>query len=225
MSIVTISRETGAGGSYVALKLAEKLGCSCFEQQIINDVAQKMGKHSTELSDFDQETYNRVGVFFQDALASITQGGTVFHPFGIGPLDWDSAELFSTFPQKSFQEKDYFEVLSQVVKEFASHCNAAVFLGRGAVHILTDEKNAFHFRIVADIEDRINRIAEEQKLDYDKAKYIVEKRDVAAANFVCDFFDKDWNDPHSYNLVLNTSKLGLDRCVDLIYCIVNQGES
>ncbi len=221
MSVVTISREVGASGTYIALKLAEAINSTCYDQQILNEIAEKMGKNSEQLEDFDQQTYNRVGVFFQEALASIAQGGMVFHPFGIGPLDWDSAEIFSAYPRNAFAEKDYYEVLNQVIKEIASKDNA-VFLGRGAAHVLKNNPGVIHVRIVADLSDRIMHVMKEQNLDETRASELIRCKDDAAANFIYDFFDADWNDPHFYHLTLNTSRLSPDQCIGLIQNVINQ---
>lgn len=221
MSVVTISREFGASGTYIALKLAEAIKSNCYDQQILNEIAEKMGKNSDQLEDFDQQTYNRVGVFFQEALASIAQGGMVFHPFGIGPLDWDSAEIFSTYPRNAFAEKDYYEVLNQVIKEIAAKGNA-VFLGRGAAHILKNQPGVTHIRVVADMPDRLRHVIKEQGLDEAKAAELIRRKDEAAANFIYDFFDAEWNDPHFYHLTLNTSKISPDLCIELIQNAINQ---
>lgn len=215
MPVITISREIGASGTFIALKLAEALGYVCYDQQIINEIAQKMGKKEDQIEDFDQQSYNRIGVFFQEALASIAQGGMVFHPFGIGPLDWDSAEIFSTYPRSSFQEKDYYEVLTQVIKEIAAK-SKAVILGRGGSQILRDHRDALHVRIVADREDRLKHLMKEQNVDLAKAEELLTRKDEAAANFIYDFFDTDWNDPHHYHLVLNTSRITPDKCITMI---------
>lgn len=223
MAIVTISRELGASGTFIALKVAEALGYTCYDQQIINEIAQKMGKNKEQLEDFDQESYNRIGVFFHEALASIAQGGMVFHPFGIGPLDWDSAEIFSTYPHNTFQEKDYYDVLNQVVKELAEKSNV-VILGRGGSQILKDHKNVVHVRIVAERSERIKHVMKEQSLDADKAEKLVTHKDEAAANFIYDFFDTDWNDPHHYHFTLNTSRLSPEKCVEMIVDAVKAQE-
>ena len=215
MPVITISREIGASGTFIALKTAEALGYVCYDQQIINEIAQKMGKKEDQLEDFDQSTYNRIGVFFQEALASIAQGGMVFHPFGIGPLDWDSAEIFSTYPHSTFQEKDYYEVLNQVIREIATK-SKAVILGRGGSQILRDRTDALHIRIVADHEERLKHVMQEQSLDREKAEELITRKDAAAANFIYDFFDTDWNDPHHYHLVLNTSRISPDKCITMI---------
>ncbi|HAE39226.1 MAG TPA: hypothetical protein DCG57_11395 [Candidatus Riflebacteria bacterium] len=221
MPIITISREVGASGTYIALKLAEALGGTCYDQQIINEIAEKMGKNKDQLEDFDQNSYNRVGVFFQEALASIAQGGMVFHPFGIGPLDWDSAEMFTTYPRNSFQEKDYYDVLTQVIKEIAEH-PGSVILGRGASQILKGNSNAFHVRLVADHVERASRLMKEQEIDQQKAEELINGKDAAAANFIYDFFDVEINDAHQYNLVLNTSRISPDKCVELILAATKQ---
>lgn len=221
MPIVTISRELGSSGTYIALNLAKELNCNCYDQQVIHEIAEKLGKDKDQLADFDQETYNRVGVFFQEALNSIAQGGLVFHPFGIGPLDWDSAEMFSSFPRESFHEKDYFEVLAQVIKEIAADGNA-VILGRGASQILKDHENALHCRVVANPSDRIQRLCKEQEIAPEKAQEMITAKDHAASSFIYDFFDADWNDPHHYHLVLNSSRIDPDNCVKLILQMVKR---
>ncbi len=232
MAILTISRELGASGTYIALKIAEKLGYTCYDQQILNTIAEKMGKEKDQLQHFDQNTYNRIGVFFQEAIASLAQGGMVFHPFGLGALNWDATEMFSSYPQQSFKEKDYYEVLRQVFKELADK-NNAIFLGRGGCHILKEYKNTLHVRIIADYEDRLNHVIKEQteggrfydsnyktgedaEQDQQRAEKLIHDWDTASANFIADFFDSDWNDPHNYDIILNTSKITPDNCVTII---------
>jgi cytidylate kinase len=215
MPIVTLSRELGSSGTYIALKLAETLKCNCYDQQIIHEIAEKLGKEEDQISDFDQETYNRVGVFFQEALDSIAQGGLVFHPFGIGPMNWNSGEIFNSFPRDIYHEKDYFDVLNQVVREIASNQDA-VILGRGGSQILKDYQAAKHIRVVANMPDRIARIIKEQDVDEEKAKELISSKDKAASSFIYDFFDSDWSDSHHYHLVLNSSLVDPDDCVNMI---------
>jgi len=214
MGIVTVSRELGAGGAYIALKLAQALSYQCVDKEIIHEITQKMGKSEDDLKDFDQDTYNRIAVFFEQALESIAQGGRVLHPFGIGPLDWNSPTLFHSFPEGKFEHDEYGEVLKQVVNELASK-DKVVILGRGAVKLLEGNENVFHLRIVAELKDRVTRFKDEQQIDESKALENVNLRDECARKFFEDFFDVDWADPHLYHLTLNTSKIPLDDCVSL----------
>ena len=78
MSVITVSREFGASGTYIALKTAAALGYTCYDQQILNSIAEKMGKDTEQIEPFDQSTYNRISVFFHEALESISKGGWYF---------------------------------------------------------------------------------------------------------------------------------------------------
>jgi len=221
MTVITISREIGSGAAYIALKLAERIGGTSVDKEIIHEIANKLGKQKEDLVDFDQETYSRIGVFFQEALASIAQGGKVFHPFGIGPLDWEGIDFYPQFPPENLADDDYSQVLVKVMQELAARDNV-VILGRGGTSILSNYANAYHFRIVANREDRLLRLREEQEVSEDQASAVMARRDEAARKFMYDFFDVDWADPHHYHLTLNTSKIGLDKAVDVICSIISR---
>ena len=157
MSIVTISREIGSGSAYIALKVAEAISGTCVDKEVIHEIAKKLGRDQEDLKDFDQETYNRISVFFQEALAGIAHGGQVFHPFGIGPLDWDGVHLFTPYPEREYNQQEYSEVLRQVMKELAAK-PPVVILGRGGQVILRDLPGVFSIRLVADRPDRLRRL-------------------------------------------------------------------
>lgn len=215
MTVITISREIGSGGTYIALKLAEALSCTPYDKEILNEISEKMGKNIDQLEDFDQETYSRIGIFFKEALASIAHGGMVFHPFGIGPLDWESMDMFSTFPNEVFNDNDYLEVLTQIMKKIATQ-SPSVILGRGGSQILKDNENATHIRIVASRPDRIKRIMTENDINEAKATELINQRDESASKFIYDFFDQNIELPHHYHMVLNTSLMPIDQCIELI---------
>lgn len=74
MSVITVSREFGASGTYIALKTAATLGYTCYDQQILNSIAEKMGKDTEQIEPFDQSTYNRISVFFHEASREHFEG-------------------------------------------------------------------------------------------------------------------------------------------------------
>lgn len=217
MAAITISREFGAAGTYIALKTAEALNCTCYDNQILNEIAEKMGKDKSQLEAFDQSTYNRISVFFHEALESISRGGMVFHPFGVGPIDWDSGEVFATNAQHSDKNtnKEYIDVLTQLIKELADESDA-VIMGRGGSQILKDHKNVLHIRIIGSMKDKINRVMNEQNIDEEHAITMIESWEKTSSNFIYDFFDADIHDPHHYHMVLNTSLIPPDECVQII---------
>ena len=216
MAVITISREVGAGGTWLALKLAEHLGATCVDKEIIHEIARRMGKTHDEMQDFDQDTYSRLSVFFQEALASIAKGGRVFHSFGLGPLDWDGIDMFRPYPVQDFAQDEYVDVLRQTLTDLATRHPHVVVLGRGGQMVFRDHTCALHLRVVADHECRVTRLVEEQGIDRGKAEQLMAGRDESGRRFLADFFDAEWDDPHLYHLVLNTSRLTPDEALALV---------
>jgi cytidylate kinase len=76
--------------------------------------------------------------------------------------------------------------------------------------------NVVHLRVVAPIEQRIERIQQIAALSADAARDLVHRRDRAAGDYVKSFYNVDWTDPLLYTVVINTNKLTPPLAVDLI---------
>lgn len=88
--------------------------------------------------------------------------------------------------------------------------------GRGGQDLLQQIKSVFRARIVAPFEDRVERWAEREWLDPDLARVLVRKSDQQRAGFIKYYFDRDWDNPIDYDLIINTQRLSEDKAVDLI---------
>lgn len=117
------------------------------------------------------------------------------------------------------QEK-YVAHLTRVVLAAAQrgHC---VFVGRGAQFLLPRDK-ALAVRIVAPEKFRIEQIMKRQRLDAAAARRCTDETDRGRHDFVQRFFHHDINDPHLYDLVINTERLGSTGAVDQIVAAVGE---
>ncbi len=79
-----------------------------------------------------------------------------------------------------------------------------IFAGRASHLVTRNLPGGFHLRLVASLELRIKRLQELQKCDRAKAKQVLEKTDNARRRYVYANFEQDINDPHAYDMVLNT---------------------
>ena len=52
--LITISRQFGAGGSLVAQLVAEKLGWSVIDNELVNEVARRIGKPAEEVAEREE---------------------------------------------------------------------------------------------------------------------------------------------------------------------------
>ncbi len=216
MAVITISREVGAGGTWLALKLAEAIGGTCIDKEVIHEIARRMGKSQDDMQDFDQDTYSRISVFFQEALANIAKGGRVFHTFGLGPLDWDGLDMFRPYPSTEYSHEEYVDVLRQTLVDIANREANIVVLGRGAQMVFADHPRALHLRIVADRPTRVARIVEEQKISTEQAEKLIDGRDESGRRFLADVFDADWADPHLYHMVINTTRIPVEQALQVV---------
>lgn len=91
-----------------------------------------------------------------------------------------------------------------------------VFVGRCADYILRDREDCLRVFIHGDKGDRIHRLVTEEGLDPDSAQRLVESRDGMRSRHYQYLTGEVWGDEKNYDLILDSSALGLDRCMEQI---------
>ncbi|MCS7168278.1 MAG: cytidylate kinase-like family protein [Gemmatales bacterium] len=91
----------------------------------------------------------------------------------------------------------------------------AVILGRGAGYLLP-VRSTLLVRVVAPLADRIRYMSEFLRLTEDQARDYVHKTDQQRMEFVITHFGADPNDVHQYDLVINSSFLGVEAAAQVI---------
>ena len=89
-------------------------------------------------------------------------------------------------------------------------------VGRCADYALEEYENAINVFIYADMDARVRRVVRELGVTDAKAKDIISKNDKKRASYYNYYTSKKWGDSKSYDLCLDSGKLGLDGCVDMI---------
>ncbi len=199
--IVTICREFCSGGKEVGSKLANKLGCECYDKKLISLAAKESGFKETLFEDVDEKPTNSF-------LYSIAMGTP------------STTGLF--FQNNDFLTNDkLFGIQSEVINKIASE-KSAVIVGRCSDYILRDEKNLIKVYLRADEEFKIKRLLETNKdLDQKHAQNLLHKTDKKRGHYYSYYTGRDWNTASNYDLVINTSKVGIDNAVDLILNYIN----
>ena len=137
-----------------------------------------------------------------------------------------AAELFETHDAYSlgYTSSSYMDMpinhkifLAQfdTIKKLASE-ESCVIVGRCADYALADDPNAFSVFITGDDEDKIKRIMETNNIDANKAKDIMIKTDKKRSSYYNYYSSKRWADSRSYDMCVNSTKLGLEGSVELI---------
>jgi cytidylate kinase len=96
--------------------------------------------------------------------------------------------------------------VNEAIRQIAE-LGRVIFAGR-ASHLITHGlPGGFHLRLVAPLELRIKRLQAQQGCDQATARRILQETDSARRRYVQSNFERDINDPHIYDLVINTENL------------------
>jgi len=112
------------------------------------------------------------------------------------------------------QRKKYLHFLEAVIYDFARK-GKKVIVGRGGQVLLKQLPGVLHLRVIAPLEVRIKRIADERH-DEREAARLLRRNDRESEGFIRSFFEANWDDPGLYDLVINTQKISLEKAVDLV---------
>lgn len=102
-----------------------------------------------------------------------------------------------------------------IILEYALKGNVVIY-GRGGQDLLNGIDSVFRVRIIAPFEERVERWAEREWIDPEQARVLVRRSDQQRAGFIKYFFDRDWDDPINYDLVVNTSRISEEMATKLI---------
>ena len=107
-------------------------------------------------------------------------------------------------------EKAEHEIIQNYVKK-----GPCVIVGRSANFILgvEDSLNVF---IYSDTKDRISYAVKNYNVDEKQAKSMIEKSDRERKMHALSFYNNEWGNKNNYDLMLNSGKLGIEKCVELI---------
>jgi cytidylate kinase len=201
VAVITISRQFGAGGRTLGKLIAEKLDYRFLDDQIIQEVA----KHAR--------------VSKETVISMERSGGGAISRIITSLLSRDYMERLTGEAIGYMDEEVYVQTLYEVMQKLASEDNV-ILTGRGGQYILENFEGARHVLLVANQEDRVRFIEKHYKLPYDKAESIVLSGEKRRFNLYRKFGKEDYNDPIHYHMVINMSRISLEKATDMVCGLV-----
>jgi len=186
--IFTIGRQYGSGGRLIGKKLAEELGIPFYDKELLTMAAKDSGFCEEIFETHDERPTSSF-------LYSLVMGG-----YGS-----DSMPL----NHKLFLAQ--FETIKKLAKQ-----GSCVIIGRCADYALEGMPNVVNVFIHADMESRVKRVVEEYGEDAKQAVSLINKTDKKRANYYNYYSDKKWGAMDTYNLSIDSGKIGIDNAVKLI---------
>ena len=204
MSVITISRQFGAGGKTFGRRLADTLSYYYVDEDIIDRAVVEISVSPEGKKILETEPGNKVKIFISK-----------LNPFGTSLM-----ELPLSDKERYIDGFKYFELLNLIIPKIAKDGNA-VIVGRGGQYILHDFDDTYHLLLNANKEDRIKFIEKYYRASREKTIKILKRMDKRRVNLYSYFGQKDYDDPKLYDLILNMSLLSIDEAGELVYKLIN----
>lgn len=186
--IITISREFGSGGRTIGRQVAEKLGVSFYDKELIEQVAAKSGLAEKFIE--EQGEYSPAQNRFAYAFV-----GRSINGMSVDDYLW------------SVQRKIILEIAER---------GSCVIVGRCADYILRDREDVLNVFVHADKQKRAERIVKLYG-ESSKApeKRLMEKDKKRAINYKY-YTEQEWGKAKNYHLSLDSGEFGIEKCVEII---------
>ena len=111
---------------------------------------------------------------------------------------------------------DYLYVIQQKIILDLAEKGPCVIVGRCSDFILKDRPDALHAFIYADTAFKAERIVrlygESENSPEERLKTKDKKRSINYKHFTA----REWGDPKNYEIMLKSSAIGVDKCVDIL---------
>ena len=194
--IYTIGREFGSGGREIGEKLAERLGIKLYDKELLQQAAKESGFCEEIFENHDEKPTSS----FLYSLVMDTYSLNGYHsaPFLDMPLN-----------HKVFLAQ--FDTIKKIAER-----ESCVIVGRCADYALSDNPDCINIFIHADMDKRVKIISQRANITESKARDLIQKQDKQRASYYNYYTSKKWGDSQSYHLTLDSGKLGIDGCIDMI---------
>lgn len=190
-TIITIGRQYGSGGKEIGQKAADKLGIQCYDSRLIQMAAEEANMDAEKLAHVDEKRANPF--LFSVSYENLAAGSDYLLPMN----------------------DTLFNIQSDIIRKLAAQ-ESCIFIGRCADTVLQNFSNVYSVFIRAEWESRIERIVKLRTVGEKEAASICKKMDKQRSLYYNYFTDKKWSDASNYDMVLNSTYLGVDHCVDAI---------
>lgn len=189
-SVITVSRQFGSGGRTIGRLLSERLGVPFYDKELVQQVADETGLDTAFIEEKGELSPSKS--FFSFAVSQ----SIPYMNNGLSISDF------------------LFCAQRQVILKLAEQ--PCVIVGRCADSILRDRADCFNVFIHADMVFRADRIVRLYGESEKKPEQRLADKDKKRKIYYKHYTDREWGDANNYDMCLNSGKIGIEKCVELI---------
>lgn len=194
--VITIARGFGSGGKDIGTRLAAELGIPCFDRQILTMASDHSGIDESVFVETDEKLRGR---YIANFLRKIPVTG-VLEP-------WE---------RDFVSDVNVFNIQAEIIRTLA-RTQSCIIIGKCADDILREYNNVISIYIEAPRSACVESIREKMHVSAKRAHQLISSTDKYRAKYYSYYTGgKDWTNPTNYDLVLNSDRIGREKCVKLI---------
>lgn len=191
--VITIARGYGSGGRTIGRMLAEALHVPFYDRELMRLASDDSGINQSLFENADEKVKNTL---LYKVAKNVYKGELI-------PPDRDDF----------ISNENLFNYQAKIIKELAQK-ESCIIMGRCADYILKDDPHVVKLYIHAPMEDCIKAV--DRIAPINNAKQYIITTDKRRAAYYRYFTGRDWKDADNYDLCLNSSTLGYEKCIDLV---------
>lgn len=197
--VITIARQYGSGGRTVGQMLAKELGVEYYDKDLIRKASEESGINMALFANADERSK---GLF--NKLKKKNYGGEVLSP---------SSKNFNS-------EENLFNYQAKIIRDLADK-ESCIIIGRAADFILKDRPDVISVFVHAPQWFLMEQAAKKLSMKEKELERYIAKIDKDRAEYYKLHTGREWTDARNYDLCLDSSKLGFDKCVEEIKAYMN----
>ncbi len=188
-NIITISREFGSGGRELGKRLADEMGYTYYDRQIISLLAEETNMSEEYIHNISEQ--------------------------GIYPIGYSKVRSFQSYPAYQKKQIDLLVAERNIIQRIAKEGNC-IIVGRCAGDVLIDE-NPMNIFVYSDMETKIQRCLEKAELDEGLSDKEMKKKINEVESRRKRYHDLigrgEWKDPANFHLCINTSNTEIEKLI------------
>ncbi|MBW1899435.1 MAG: cytidylate kinase-like family protein, partial [Deltaproteobacteria bacterium] len=202
MPVITISRQFGAGGKTLSTVISKILGYNVYDREVIKMVSEKA----------------RVSENWVDGVEK--DAGSKLMNFVHGMISTSFLDRLLDDQKGIIDEEIYIDLLQTIIPKIAMEENC-VIVGRGGQFILEGKEEVYHIFLIAEKKDRVKFIEKAYNFTASQALKVVNTEDNKRDVFFKKFHKTGHDNPIHYHLVINMSKVNIEKASELVCNLVS----
>lgn len=193
--VITIARQYGSGGRTIGEMLAEDIGVHYYDKELLKLASEDSGINERLFVNADEKI--KLTKLFK-TVKNVYKG-----------------QLIPPESDNFVSDDNLFNYQAKVIKQLAEE-ESCVIIGRCADYVLKDYDNVLSVFIHAPKDYCMEQAAKKLSLPSRELEKYIAKTDKRRAEYYKFYTGREWTDARNYDLCLDSSKLGFERCVEEI---------